>query len=72
MHYTLIFAIASLNFLVDTLLNLTLQNSGSGRFVEVRHFENLCSIDPAIFSTTHDVVVIDVKLVNRDLREVSR
>lgn len=52
---TLIFSIATLNLLVLVLLYVSLQNSGSSRFVETSGFQNMGRIDPVIVSPAHDM-----------------
>ena len=51
---TLIFAVASLDLLVEFLLDFSLQNSGSRRFVKARSFQDVGRIDPVISSTAHN------------------
>jgi hypothetical protein len=51
---TLIFAIASLNFLVFAFLYFTFQDAGALWFVETRDFENLRSVEPRIGAAAHD------------------
>jgi hypothetical protein len=51
---TLVFAIASLDLLVEFLLDLSLKDSSSRRFVEARSFQDVGRIDPVICSTAHN------------------
>ena len=68
---TLVFAVSSLNLLVYTLLHFSLENPSSGWLVEVRDFQDVCSIDPIVRSTSHDLISFAQELVHRDLIKLS-
>lgn len=64
----LVLSISTLNFLMDTLLHFSFQNSCPGRFIEAGDFENMCGIDPVVGPTSHDVVGADFELVDGHLQ----
>ena len=60
---TLIFAVTSLNLLVNVLLHLALENSCPGRLVEAGRLEDVCGIDPVVRAPAHDMFFqVDTKL----------
>ena len=68
---TLIFAITSLHFLMDTFLDLTFQYPCAGWLVIIRSLENMGCIDPVILTASHNLVICGVqKLVDGDLEVV--
>lgn len=66
-RHTLIFAIATLDFLVHPLLNLAFQNSSSCRLIKACSFKNMCCIDPIVTPPSHNTVAIDLELEHGDL-----
>ena len=69
---TLVFAIATLNLFMHTLLHLALEDSGSGGLVIVGYFEDVRCIDPIISPPAHDMVAVDIALIHRNLGNVSK
>lgn len=68
--HTLVFAVATLNFLMGIFLHITLQNSRSSRLVELCRFENMGSIYPIIVPPPHHMlfqVISELKFVHGDL-----
>lgn len=53
-------------------LDLFLQHSGTGRLVEVRNLEDVRSVDPIVHSAAHDMIAVDIELVNGNLSRVSK
>lgn len=53
LFHTLIFPVASLDFLMNSFLHFALQNSSSGRFVKPGAFQYVCSINIIINTTSH-------------------
>ena len=51
---TLVFAISTLNLLVHLLLNLALQDSGTGGLIETSSLQYMRGIDPIIVTTAHN------------------
>lgn len=68
---TLVFPVSTLHLFMEGLLNLPFQNPGSRWLIKVGDFENLRCIYPAISSATHNVILIDVELIHRNLKPVS-
>lgn len=68
---TLVFAISTLHLLVNAFLNLTLQDSGSCWLIKVCDFENLRSIYPAVSTPSHNMIVVNIEFVDRNLGQVS-
>ena len=64
---TLIFAIATLHLLVDSLLDLTLENPRPRGLVVVGYLEDVRRIDPVVGAASHDVVRADGVLIDRHL-----
>lgn len=69
---TLVFAIATLYFLMDALLDLTLQNSSARRLVKPRDFKDMCSIDPVIGPPAHHIFPVYFELIYRYLNNDTR
>lgn len=67
----LVFAIATLDLLVHALLHLALEDAGSRRLVIVGYLEDVRSVDPVVGTAAHDMVAVDIALVDGDLRRVS-
>lgn len=66
----MVFSVAALDFFVLVFLNLSLENSGSGRFVEAGGLEDVRGVDPVIVTASHDMLFLveaELKLVDRDL-----
>lgn len=68
---TLIFAIATLHFLMCSLLDLPFQDACSRRLIKPRCLENMSCIYPVIGSTAHDTVALDFEFIHWDLPGVS-
>lgn len=68
--HTLIFPISALHLLVDTLLNFSLEYACSSGLVIAGHLQDVGSIDPVVGATAHDMVAVNIVLVNRHLRPV--
>lgn len=69
-HLTLIFAISTLNFLMDVLLHISFQDSGSRRLVKAGSFQDVSCIDPIIVPSSHNMffeVASELEFVNGDL-----
>lgn len=67
---TLVFAIASLNLLVDILLDLSFENARSCGFVKAGSLQDVCRIDPVVMAPAHNMlleVISKLVLVNWDL-----
>lgn len=67
----LVLSISALHLLMHTFLDFALQDTGAGGLVVVGNFQNVCRIDPVVSATAHDMVTVDVALINRNLRYVS-
>lgn len=59
--HTLEFAISSLNLLMVTLLHVALENAGSGGLVEAGSLQDMCSIDPIVGLTSHDMLPFGIR-----------
>jgi hypothetical protein len=66
---TLIFAIATLNLLMDAFLDLLFENSRSCRFIIAGNLQNVGGIDPVVGSSSHDMVGRKFQLVDWNLQE---
>ena len=61
---TLIFPVSALDFLVDILLDVPLEDACAGRLVEASGLEDVCRINPVVFSPAHDMFLeVGAKLV---------
>ena len=60
----MVLAVAVLDFLVDALLDLSLQDTRSLRLVETDDLEDLGSIEPAVGTSPHDGDIVDDALVD--------
>ena len=69
---TLILAISALNFLMYTLLYLSLQDPGSLWLVVIGNFEDVCCIDPIVLTASHYMAASDTELKDGDLQDFSR
>lgn len=68
--HTLIFAVPSLNLLMNIFLDLTLQYPSTSRLVKARRFQNVRGIDPVIVTSSHDMflqLISKLKLPYRNL-----
>ena len=52
---------------MNSLLDLPLKDPSSGRLVEIGNFENMSGIDPVIGPSSHNLVAIHHKFVDRNL-----
>lgn len=69
---TLVFSVATLNFLVDVLLHISLENSSSSWFIETSSLQDMCRIDPVIRSPSHNMLLklsTELKLVYGNLEQ---
>ena len=62
-------SISTLNLLVRALLDFPLQNPRASGLVEVGDLEDVGRIDPVVFTLPHNMLAIDVQLVNGNLIE---
>jgi hypothetical protein len=67
----LIFAISTLDLLVHALLDFALEDTGSGRLIVVGYLEDVGCVDPVVGTTAHDMVAVDIALVDGNLEFVS-
>ena len=63
----MVLAVAALDLFVDALLDLALEDTGTGGLVVVGNLEDMGSIDPVVSTTAHDMVSCDIELVDRHL-----
>lgn len=63
----LVLSIAALDLLVDAFLDLALEDTGARRLVVLGYLEDVGSIDPVVCATAHDMVAVDIALVDGDL-----
>lgn len=56
---------------MHTFLYISLQYASSRGFVEVGYLQDMCSIDPVIVSSAHDMFTATGKFQNRDLFQMS-
>ena len=63
----MIFAIASLDFLMYPLLDLSFENARSCRLIKPCGFEDVCCIDPIVPSPSHHTVSVELELIHGDL-----
>ena len=66
---TLVFPVASLNFLVHTLLYFPLQDSCPGRLVVVGNLQDVGGIYVMVSPPAHDMVSLDIELEHWDLMD---
>lgn len=60
----LVFAISTLNLLVDVLLDLALEDASAGRFIEASTLEDMSGIDPIVYFAAHHMFLeLRAKLV---------
>lgn len=67
----LVLAIAALDLLVHALLHFALEDAGARRLVVVGHLEDVGGVDPVVGAAAHDMVAVDIALVDGDLGSVS-
>ena len=68
--HTLIFAVPSLNLLMNIFLDLTLQYPSTSRLVKARRFQNVRGIYPVIVTSSHNMflqVISKLELPHRNL-----
>jgi hypothetical protein len=68
----LVFSIATLDLFVGSLLDFPLEDACAGGLVEVGDFENVCCVDPVVGAAAHDMVALDVELVDGHIAVRSR
>jgi hypothetical protein len=64
---SLVLSISALHLLVHALLHFALEDTGSGGLVIVGNLEDMCSVDPVVGAASHNMVAVDIALVDRDL-----
>lgn len=67
---TLIFAVASLHFLMNTFLHFSLQDSSSRGLVKPGDFKDMRRVDPIVGSSPHQALAFHFELVDRNLYEI--
>jgi hypothetical protein len=67
----LVLSVPALHFFVYAFLDFALEDSGTGRLVEVGDFEDVGRIDPVVGTAAHDVVAGDIELVDGDLQKLT-
>jgi hypothetical protein len=67
----LVFAITALDLFMHALLDFALEDTGSGGLVVVGYLEDVGCVDPVVGATAHDMVAVDIALVDGDLGFVS-
>lgn len=68
---TLIFAVTALDLLVELFLNITFQNSRSGRLVKASGLEDMGCVDPVVMSPPHHMlfqICAKLEFINRYLQ----
>lgn len=65
--FTLIFAIAALDLLMNSFLDFALEYSRSGRLVKAGNLQNMGCIYPVVGSASHNMITCDLELINRHL-----
>ena len=65
--HTLILSVTSLDLLMHTLLDFPLQNSSPSRLVIFGYFEDMCRVDPVVRPSAHDVIVVDIELIDGNI-----
>ena len=64
----LVFAITTLDLFVHALLDFALEDAGSRRLVVVGYLEDVGRVDPVVGAAAHDMVAVDIALVDGDLQ----
>lgn len=67
LSHTLIFAVAALDLLMNSLLDFLLQYSCSCRFIVAGNLEDVGCVDPVVRSSSHDMVGRQFQLIDGDL-----
>ena len=67
----LVFTISTLDLLVHALLDFALKDTGTRRLVVVGYLEDVSGVDPVVGATAHDMVAVDIALVDGNLQFVS-
>jgi hypothetical protein len=60
-----------LDLLVHALLDFALKDTGTRRLVVVGYLEDVSGVDPVVGTTAHDMVAVDIALVDGNLQFVS-
>jgi len=63
----LVFSIATLYFFMCSFLDFSLEDACAGWLVEIGDFENVCCVDPVVGAAAHDMVALDVELVDGNI-----
>ena len=69
--FTLVFSVATLNLFMNTFLDLSLQYPGARGLVKSSDLQDMGCVDPIVRSTSHDMVALDIKLIDRDLMRLA-
>ena len=70
MLFTLIFAVAALDFFMNAFLHFALEDPSSSWFVEAGNFQDMGSIDPIVRAPSHHMISIEFELIHRHLMSV--
>lgn len=65
----LVFAITTLDLLMNTLLHFSFQNSSPCWFVKAGDFQDVSCIDPIVRSTSHDMVIANLEFIDGHLQK---
>ena len=69
---TLVFAVATLDLLMDAFLHLSFEDPCSGRLVKASYLQDVGCIDPIVRSSAHDMVGPQLEFIHRYLKRVSK
>jgi hypothetical protein len=67
----LVFAIAALHLLVHAFLYFALEDAGSGRLVVLGYLKDMRCVDPVVGTPAHDMVAVDIALIDGHLQAAS-
>ena len=56
---------------MKAFLYFTLEDSGAGRFVVIRNFEDMGGIDEIIVASSHHMVTLNIELIDGHLEQIS-
>lgn len=63
-RHTLIFPVSTLDLLMHAFLHFSFQDPRPRGLVKIGYFEDMCGIDPAVGPPAHDIVAVDIELVD--------
>lgn len=65
----MVLSVTALHFFMHVHLDFLLENTRPRRLVQICDLENVCGIDPVVFTPPHDMGSADIEFIHGDLKQ---